>query len=114
MYEGQNKYLATLKDTVWPSSALDKQNYDKYKFDCDNRAIMRVNPRFDINNNVRVDRLKLYRSENRIDAGKLKETALESLPLKTMNLFKQTLPEGTILHDTIYLYDNRTSQCVIN
>ncbi|XP_067206378.1 lisH domain-containing protein ARMC9-like isoform X2 [Linepithema humile] len=115
LHKRQNKYLTTLKDTVWPSSAHNKRNYNQYKFDHDNHVSTRVNPRFEINNDVQVGRLKLYRSENRIDIGKLhdgklRETALENLPLKATKIFQQTFPEGTILNDTIYLYDNRTSQ----
>lgn len=119
LYERQNKYLATLKDTVWPSSAHNKRHYNPYTIDYDNHVSVRVNPRFEINNDVQVNRLKLYRSENRIDIGKLhdgklREAALEKLPLKATKIFKQTFPERTFPEDTIYLYDNRTFQCVIN
>lgn len=74
-----------------------------------------INSRFRINNNKQ-NQLKLHRSENRINKRKLqkfRKTGLEELPLKTMKSFKQNVSER-ISDDTIYLYENQTSKCVIN
>lgn len=99
----QNKNLNVLKNIIWPSS----RNYNQLEFDYDKRIKT---------NNVQMDQLKLRRSQNRIDIGKFCDekwkTEWKKLPLKTIKSFKAN--QKTISNDTIYLYENQISKCVIN
>lgn len=99
-------------------STIKKSNHSRYGFDYDQLRTEINSTRFRISNNIQ-DQLKLRRSENRLDTGKLhdgkfRKTGLEKLPLRTMKSFKQNFSERTIPNDTVYLYENRTSKCVIN
>lgn len=106
----QNENFNILKNIIWSSSTIKNKNHNRYEFDCDNR----VNA-----NNMQMSELKLRRSQNKIDTEKFydekcKITEWEKLPLKAIKSFKRNLSQKTISNDTIYLYKNRTSKCVIN
>lgn len=103
----QNKNLNVLKNIVWPSSMIKNRNHNQHEFDYDKRIET---------NNVQMEQLKLHRSQNRIDIEKFYDgkwkTEWEKLPLKTIKFFKPN--QKTISNDTIYLYKNQISKCVIN
>lgn len=105
----QNENLNVLKNIIWPSSTIKNRNHNQCEFDYDNRVKI---------NNMQMDQLKLCRSQNKIDAevydGKWKITEWEKLPLKAIKSFQRNFSQKTIPNDTIYLYENRTSKCVIN
>lgn len=86
---------------------IKNKNQNQYEFDYDNIKT----------NNVQIDQLKL-RSQNRINIEKFYDgkwkTEWEKLPLKTIKSFNPNYSQKTISNDTIYLYENRTSKCVIN
>lgn len=102
----QNKNLNVLENIVWPSSTIKNRSHNQYEFD------------YDKTNNIQMDQLKLRRLQNKIDIEKLYDgkckAKLEKLPLKTITSFKRNFSQKTISNDTIYLYENRTSKCVIN
>lgn len=117
-YEKQEKNITVLKNIVWPLSTIRKSNHSRYGFDYDNQLRTEINSRFRLSNNIR-DQLKLRRSENKINMrklhdGKFRKTGLEKLPLEMMKSFKQNFSGRTMPNDTVYLYENRTSKCVIN
>lgn len=103
----QNKNLNVLKNIVWPSSII--KNINQYEFDYDKGIKI---------NNIQMNQLKLHKSQNKINIEKLYDgkwkTEWEKLPLKTIKSFKPNFSQKTISNDTIYLYENRTSKCVIN
>lgn len=105
----QNKNLNVLKNIVWPSSTIKNKSHNQYEFDCDNRVKT---------NNIQMDQLKLRKLQHRIDIEKFYDgkckAEWEKLPLKILKSFKQNFSQKTISNDTIYLYENRTSKCVIN
>jgi len=115
-YEKQERNVNVLKNIIWPANAIKKNN--RYEFDYDNQFRTKVNSKFRNNNNIQYQS-KSCRLEDKINAGKLydekfRKTKLEKLPLEMMKSFKRNLTGRTIPNDTIYLYENRTSKCVIN
>lgn len=119
----QDGNLASLKNAIWPSSAIFFNKRNQYQFDYNNRIRTRINPKFEINNNIQEDPLKLCKLENRIGIGRLYDEKfkrifnsrdLEKFPPKTERVFKGNLTKKRNSHDTIYLYENQTSKCVIN
>jgi len=112
-YESQNNF--TLDDLFWTSNAVLNQN--QHKFDHHNHVKTTMNPKPVIDNNVRNDRLKLHASKNKVRTSSIHDenfgrTKLGKFPSKNIKSFKQNLSE--ISNDTIYLYENQTSMCVIN
>jgi hypothetical protein len=113
-YESQNNFT-TLDDLFWTSNAILNQN--QHKFNHHNHVETAVNSRSVIDNNVQNDRLKLHTSKDRVHTssihdGSFGRTRFEKFPSKNVKSFKQNLSE--ISNDTIYLYENQTSMCVIN
>ncbi|XP_011333425.1 uncharacterized protein LOC105277013 isoform X2 [Ooceraea biroi] len=105
----QNKSFAILDD-IWTSNTTMDHN-NRYKFNDDNHVKTKINSR----NN----RLKLHASENRVDTSKFhdgkfrRKEKLEKLSSTTVKSFKQNLSERMASNDTIYLYENQISKCVI-
>lgn len=114
-YEKQERNITVLKNIILPANAIRKNN--RYEFDYNNQFRTEINSRFRINNNIQYQS-KLCRSEDEINTGKLydgkfRKTKLEKLPLETMKSFKRNFT-GRTIPNTIYLYENQTSKCVIN
>lgn len=92
-YGRRDRNLALFKNTVWLSDAIDRENNSQYQYK---------------------NQLKSAESSMR----KLREESmgmnLERVSSKTMQAVSQNISKKIAPNDTIYLYENRPSKCVIN
>lgn len=121
----QNRNLTSLNSTVWPSSTIfsNSANYSQYQFGNDNRVRVIIHPRFEMNN-MQEDRLKLRKSENRVDVRRpygekfnttFNSENLKKLSSKRMAALPQPNPTRKLTSSNIiYLHENETSKCVMN